>query len=117
MLLIIIGLFLLISASTFQKNKMSNYPPSILRIGQFAGGILVLIGILSSCMVQINAGQVGVQSLFGKVQKDVLNSGLNFINPLMDVEKMDIKTLNYTMSGIHDEGEKAGDDAIKVLNL
>jgi regulator of protease activity HflC (stomatin/prohibitin superfamily) len=28
---------------------------------------------------------------------------------------MDIKTQNYTMSGVHDEGEKGGDDAIRVL--
>ena len=28
---------------------------------------------------------------------------------------MDVKTQNYTMSGIHDEGQKSGDDAIRVL--
>jgi regulator of protease activity HflC (stomatin/prohibitin superfamily) len=28
---------------------------------------------------------------------------------------MDVKTQNYTMSGIHDEGVKSGDDAIRVL--
>jgi regulator of protease activity HflC (stomatin/prohibitin superfamily) len=28
---------------------------------------------------------------------------------------MDVKTQNYTMSGIHDEGTIAGDDAIRVL--
>jgi len=45
----------------------------------------------------------------------VLPSGLNLINPLMDVLELDIKTQNYTMSGVHDEGEKEGDDAIRVL--
>jgi hypothetical protein len=29
--------------------------------------------------------------------------------------KLDIKTLNYTMSGQQDEGSKTGDDAIRVL--
>jgi regulator of protease activity HflC (stomatin/prohibitin superfamily) len=33
----------------------------------------------------------------------------------MDVQKVNVQTLNYTMSGVHDEGTKAGDDAIKVL--
>jgi regulator of protease activity HflC (stomatin/prohibitin superfamily) len=33
----------------------------------------------------------------------------------LDVKKLDVKTQNYTMSGVHDEGDKAGDDAIKVL--
>ena len=79
------------------------------------GFVLILIGILTSCVVQIDAGQVGVQKLFGKVQTRILQSGLNFVNPLVDVIKMDIKTQNYTMSGIQDEGHKSGDDAIRVL--
>jgi regulator of protease activity HflC (stomatin/prohibitin superfamily) len=37
------------------------------------------------------------------------------VNPLYEIEKMDIRTQNYTMSGINDEGHKSGDDAIKVL--
>ena len=79
------------------------------------GFILFIIGISISCFVQIDAGEVGVKKLFGKVQPDVLQSGLHFINPLYKVERLDIKTQNYTMSGIHDEGQKAGDDAIRVL--
>ena len=37
------------------------------------------------------------------------------MNPLVRVKELDIKTMNYTMSGIHDEGMKSGDDAIRVL--
>ncbi|MFN9782924.1 MAG: prohibitin family protein [Sphingobacteriales bacterium] len=77
--------------------------------------VLIAIGLLSSCFVQIDAGYVGVKSLFGKVQNDVLNSGLHFVNPLVTVKELDVKTQNYTMSGIHDEGMKSGDDAIRVL--
>lgn len=77
--------------------------------------VLIAIGVLSSCFVQIDAGNVGVKSLFGKVQNDVLNSGLHFVNPLVSVRELDVKTQNYTMSGIHDEGQKSGDDAIRVL--
>ncbi|MFX8668619.1 SPFH domain-containing protein, partial [Acinetobacter baumannii] len=40
---------------------------------------------------------------------------LNTVNPLVDIKKVDIKTQNYTMSGVHDEGDKEGDDAIRVL--
>src|SRR5258708_12474590 len=80
-----------------------------------AGIILIIIGISMSCFVQIDAGQIGVKKLFGSVQPDVLQSGLHFINPLYEIEKMDSKTQNYTMSGVHDEGAKAGDDAIRVL--
>jgi regulator of protease activity HflC (stomatin/prohibitin superfamily) len=56
-----------------------------------------------------------VQKLFGKVQGNVLESGLNTVNPLVEVITFDIKTQNYTMSAVHDEGDQSGDDAIRVL--
>jgi regulator of protease activity HflC (stomatin/prohibitin superfamily) len=77
--------------------------------------LLVVAGFLFSCIKQIDAGQIGVQTLFGKVQDKVLFSGLNIINPLVDVHVIDTKTQNYTMSGVHDEGDREGDDAIRVL--
>ncbi|HYF32054.1 MAG TPA: prohibitin family protein [Chitinophagaceae bacterium] len=79
------------------------------------GVLIMIIGVLTACIIQIEAGQVGVKKLFGEVQNEVLGSGLHFINPLIEVEHMDIKTQNYTMSGVHDEGTKAADDAIRVL--
>jgi regulator of protease activity HflC (stomatin/prohibitin superfamily) len=80
------------------------------------GFIVMLIGVLIACVIEIDAGQVGVQKLFGKVQSDVLGSGLHFINPAVEVIKLDTKTQNYTMSGVQDEGHKTGDDAIRVLS-
>jgi regulator of protease activity HflC (stomatin/prohibitin superfamily) len=65
---------------------------------------------------QIDAGKVGVQSLYGNVQPDILESGLHLINPLLDVTDFDIQTQNYTMSAIHAEGAQEGDDAIRVLS-
>ena len=85
------------------------------RTGKLIGILLLIVGFLMSCFVQIDAGHVGVQKLFGKVQNNVLNSGLNFVNPVVTVERLDVRTLNYTMSGVTDEGHKSGDDAIRVL--
>jgi len=34
----------------------------------------------------------------------------------MEVVTFDVRTKNYTMSGVHDEGDKLGDDAIRVLS-
>jgi regulator of protease activity HflC (stomatin/prohibitin superfamily) len=82
---------------------------------KITGLVLILIGALSSSVRQVDAGYVGVKALFGKVQNETLSSGLNMINPLMSVTDIDIRTQNYTMSGVHDEGIKSGDDAIKVL--
>jgi regulator of protease activity HflC (stomatin/prohibitin superfamily) len=41
---------------------------------------------------------------------------LNVKNPFADVILYNVQTQNYTMSGVHNEGEKEGDDAIRVLS-
>ena len=112
MFLLILGLLLLIGGFVIAGR------PDLKRYGgtvRLVGLLMAIIGLFSASIVQIGAGEVGVQILYGKVQSDVLNSGLHFINPLMDVQKMDVKTQNYTMSAVKDEGAKEGDDAIRVL--
>jgi regulator of protease activity HflC (stomatin/prohibitin superfamily) len=113
MALIIIGIIVLIIGLVIARSnqEMKRFGTPI----RIVGFLLILIGILMSAVIQIDAGNIGVKKLFGKVQKDVLGSGLHFINPLLEVERMDIKTQNYTMSGVHDEGAKSNDDAIRIL--
>jgi regulator of protease activity HflC (stomatin/prohibitin superfamily) len=113
MVLIILGLIIFAAATyAFRNNSPFIRFKGAIKI---AGIVFIVIGVLNSCFKQINAGQIGVKSLFGKVDGDILLSGLNFVNPLVDVKTIDIKTQNYTMSGVHDEGAQAGDDAIRVL--
>jgi len=113
MALIVIGIIIfIIGIALTRRDEMVKRYAGTVRI---VGLLIALAGVLTACIVQIDAGEIGVKKLFGKVQDDVLTSGLHFINPLLDVEKMDVKTQNYTMSGIHDEGSRAGDDAIRVL--
>lgn len=81
-----------------------------------AGAIMLIIGISMASVVQVEPGQVGVQKLFGKVNDNILESGLNVINPFVQVVMFDVRTENYTMSGVNDEGMKQGDDAIRVLS-
>ena len=112
MAIIIIGILVLIVGYIMKKSPESfRYS----KIAQLAGAIILIAGIVIQSIVMIDAGQIGVKVLFGKVQNDVLGSGLHFINPLMEVRSLDIKTQNYTMSGTNDEGMKTGDDAIRVL--
>ena len=113
MAIIIIGLLIALVGLILKKNRAEL--ESIGKGLYWSGLIIGILGLLWSSVKQIDAGKVGVQSLFGKIQSDVLPSGLNLINPLMDVLEVDVKTQNYTMSGVHDEGEKEGDDAIRVL--
>lgn len=114
-LFIIIGVILLIVSFALRSNvnspffKFSNTLKMI-------GVLVIALGIFSSMFKQIDAGKVGVKSLYGSVQSDVLESGLHLINPLLDVTDFDIQTQNYTMSADHSEGAQEGDDAIRVLS-
>ncbi|WP_333600478.1 prohibitin family protein [Flavobacterium sp.] len=111
---IIIGVILIIISVTLKSNAspISKFSP-LLRIFGF---VVILIGLLSSVFKQIDAGKVGVKSLYGNVQPDVLESGLHMVNPLLDITIFDTQTQNYTMSAIHSEGAQEGDDAIRVLS-
>lgn len=113
MALIIIGL-LLILATFFLRGNFERLA-KVVPILQGIGLLFAVIGLLTACIVQIGPGKVGVKILFGKVENDILESGLHLVNPLVKVTEMDIKTENYTMSGVHDEGANSGDDAIRVL--
>ena len=113
MALIILGIIVLVTGIFILKQKEELH--KLGRGIRSVGVVLIVIGALNACVKQIDAGQIGVSSLFGKVSNEVLTPGLNFVNPLVNVYNVDIKTLNYTMSGVHNEGEKEGDDAIRVL--
>lgn len=68
------------------------------RSGIIAGAIIIFFVLLSfASIVQVEPGMVGVKKLFGKVSNNILESGLNFINPLAKVVMFDIRTENYTM--------------------
>lgn len=114
MFLIIIGLILFLVGFFLKPETklMDQIRKPLLGIGV----ILFLAGLMSKLFVQIEAGNVGVQVLFGKTQDNVLDAGLHMVNPLVEIKTFDIKTQNYTMSAVHSEGDKDGDDAIRVLS-
>jgi regulator of protease activity HflC (stomatin/prohibitin superfamily) len=113
MFFIFLGILLFIAGNAISNPNLvfSKYSKTL----KVVGAVFAILGLTSSAVVQVDAGEVGVQSVFGKVQPSTLNSGLNFVNPLAKVVVFDAKTQNYTMSSVHDEGDKAGDDAIRVL--
>lgn len=94
-----------------------------------AGGQRVALGIaalacfglagalgFARCVVVIPPGSVGVAVLFGRVAERPLPDGLHLLAPWYSVEVMNARTRSYTMSRLHGEGERAGDDAIAVLS-
>lgn len=113
MFFIFLGVFAIVLGASLAKAN-----PNLATAGKTAryiGLAIVLLGVSTACFVQIEPGQVGVKTLFGKIQGGILTEGLNFVNPLVEVAKFDVRTQNYTMSAVHDEGPKIGDDAIRVL--
>lgn len=113
MFFIFLGIFAIVIGASIAKAN-----PNLAAIGKtarYAGFAVILLGVSTACFVQIEPGQVGVKTLFGKIQDGILTEGLNFVNPLVEVAKFDVRTQNYTMSAVHDEGSKLGDDAIRVL--
>jgi len=114
MTLIITGILILLAASIAVRT-VPYLKTHRLQVNILAWAVFVFLLAFAS-VVQIEPGMVGVKKLFGKVNNNILESGLNFINPLAKVVIFDIKTENYTMSGIQDEGSIQRDDAIHVLS-
>lgn len=110
---IILVIIFSIVKKQIKENPRAVRTINLLRIISYFG---IAVSIILSCLVQIGPGEVGVPILFGGVQDNVLRSGLNVINPLVSVEKLDVKTQAYTMSGVKDEGAIRGDDAIVTLS-
>jgi regulator of protease activity HflC (stomatin/prohibitin superfamily) len=113
MVLIFLGVIIAVVGNVLKRSATN-----VSRYGGIAttvGIVFIVLGIFLSAFKTISPGQAGVQTLFGKVQNNVLESGLHVVNPLVDVTPFNIQTQNYTMSGVHTEGDVAGDDAIRVL--
>lgn len=107
------------------KNNMTSQMPNVENYSRELGGarkiakivMLVILGIwiISSLVVIVGAGETGVYTLFGKVKDQELSSGFHLINPLAKIQKMNIRTEQYTMSISQSEGQKVGNDAISAL--
>lgn len=61
---------------------------------------LIAIFLLFKCFVVIPAGYVGVKVFFGKVDQNSLPAGFHIVNPLVDIEKMSIRTQELTEQAV-----------------
>ena len=113
MFFVTLGFVILIAG--FAINTPSLTISRFARPVKIVGIVLIGLGALTASVRQIDAGHVGIVSLFGQISDRTLDPGLSFVNPLASVTDLDVKTQNYTMSGVNDEGQKSGDDAIRVL--
>lgn len=114
MLIAILGVIALIVGMVMKNSPEPGN--KFARIVTNVGIVVIILGIITASYKQIEPGQVGVQTLFGKVQSNVLESGPHLINPLINVTDFSVQTQNYTMSQKSNEGQVEGDDAIRVLS-
>src|SRR5438093_9224307 len=62
---------------------------------QVAGVLLGLLIIVLSSFVVVDAGHVGVVTVFGNVEKEPLYNGLHFVLPYKDVIQMDTRVQKH----------------------
>ncbi len=110
LLFLAIGIALL----TLKPRDVSS-PIRFKRLG-YASIALAAFSLISASFTIIEPGYVGVPVLFGNVGSQSLPAGIHPIFFLTDVYKMSIQTKDYTMSSVHNEGNKIGDDAVATLS-
>ena len=116
-MILIAVLLLVVGVLAWRWKTKVGFPLSA-RLGvlQWVGLGLGVVVLLASMAVVVPPGQAGVQVLFGKVSPEALPSGLHFINPFSQVIEMEVRTRNYTMTNVSEEGQKRGDDSIAVIS-
>jgi len=78
---------------------------------------IIVIALLGGWLAyeQIPEGHVGVEKDWGAVNGETLDSGANWIIPVMQgVQDVETRARTYTMSATQGEGEKARGDSVKV---
>ena len=118
----------------FDKNKVRDFLPILqsqysistkdftyftkqdIAAGYGLSAVAFVLFLVFNIFIIVQPGSVGVPIVFGKIGNHTLPSGLQVVNPLAKITKFDTRTQNYTMSAVHDEGIKSGDDAIRVLS-
>ncbi len=115
-MLLLALIFLVAGLAAWRLKPRLGFPASRrLALVQWVGLTLGALLFLGSMVVVVPVGHVGVKELFGKVDGDPLMSGMHLINPLKRVHEMEVRTRNYTMSSVHSEGQRQGDDSIQVI--
>jgi len=113
-----IALWFIIGAAAGRRAALTGATGAINIVRGIISGAAILVGIIAvlfSIIVIIEPGQVGVQVLFGSALPNVLREGFHIVNPFVKVERMSVRTQEYTMSVVSEEGQVRRDDSIDAL--
>ncbi len=110
------------TALWFAFTKMKKIPDQNVRgktTTKITLGLAVVFSfiVLANFVVIIDAGEVGVQVFFGKVQNRTLKAGINIVNPFVTIVKYPTRIQEYTMTIAPKDGEPEGDDSITARTL
>jgi regulator of protease activity HflC (stomatin/prohibitin superfamily) len=95
---ILVAAFLLFTAAAVRRAASSTASGTLLRTG---GWLLAIVGtliVLTSSIVVIDAGQVGVRHAFGEVDPQPLLPGVRFVTPWSSVERFSTREEQFPRS-------------------
>lgn len=100
--------------------KEDKFGDTIPRIGPIVGIVAIIVILFIAVLtmtVIIGAGEAGVKfdMLKDGVQPDEFTEGFHFKAPWVSVDRYNIKTQDYTMSKIVEEGQTKRDDRIRTV--
>lgn len=88
--------------------------PAAVRLASVAlGGMGVLI-LVASTVTVIDVGEVGVKHFLGKVDQDVLEQGVHFVNPMASIEKMSTREQSYPQDGSVEQMEAQTSEQLNI---
>ncbi len=91
-----VGRLLVSTAAQIRDATRSRLPlAAIGRAVQVAGVLLGLLIVVLSSFVVVDAGHIGVVTVFGNVEKEPLYNGLHFVLPYKDVVQMDTRVQKH----------------------
>jgi regulator of protease activity HflC (stomatin/prohibitin superfamily) len=84
---------------------------------RMAGNLVTALGLMllaASAVTIIGVGQVGVKHFLGRVDQDVLEQGVHFVNPLASIEKMSVREQNFPIDGTVERMEAQTSEQLTV---
>ena len=99
---------------------MANQVSAKAKAGAVGIGLLVVLALIGGVLSyhQVSEGHEGVEKNWGAVNGNTLDSGANWVIPVMQsVQGVEIRPRTYTMSQTQGEGAKSEADAIAVKTV
>src|SRR3977135_1001862 len=100
LVLFVVAFFLRLGAATVRHAGSSGRPiGGTLRLLSLVSLVIGVVAVLSSTLVVVNAGEVGVRHAFGSVDPKPLLPGIRIVTPWSSIERYTTREEQYPFSG------------------